>query len=427
MSQQEQSPGTRMAECPALAHMMRAALFPAFILLLACACLFLAACSPAQPAEPSTQSGESAAEEPVAQDTMANAESEAALDPLSQRVAETMEGLTLEQKVAQMFIVRPTDLDDPDATIKVNGKKIRAYSAGGVLYGGERILDPEQTKDLTAFAMKQFLKATDIPGFICIDEEGGDVTRIGGNEAFGIRDVGAMRWIGDAGDPQLAYDEAVFVSEYLKEYGFNVDFAPVADITNDNSETMFSRAFGSDGEYVAPFVAAQVRGFNDAGIISSAKHFPGIGAAEDDSHESSITTWHTLEQIRSDELLPFKAAIAEDVPMVMVGHINTPEATSDGLPASFSKEIITDLLRDELGYEGVIITDSLGMGAAMAVYGDEENAVAAIQAGADICLQPADFATSYKSVLAAVKDGRISEARIDESVERILRLKFSYL
>ena len=399
-------------------------LFPGLVLLLACCLLFLAGCSPTQPAEPATASGESASEEPIVQDAK---KSETALDPLTQRVAETMDELTLEQKVAQMFIVRPTDLDDPDATIEVNGKEVSVYNASGVLYGGDRIIDPEQTSGMTSFAMEQFLKASGVPGFICIDEEGGEVVRIGGNEAFGIRDVGAMRWIGESGDTQLAYDEAVFVSEYLKEYGFNVDFAPVADVTNDNSDTMFTRAFGSDGETAAAFVAAQVRGYNDAGIISSAKHFPGIGAAEGDSHEDSITTWHTLDQMLDDELLPFKAAIAEGVPMVMVGHINTPEVTSDGLPASFSREITTDLLRGKLGYEGVIITDSLGMGAAMSVFGDEENAIAAIQAGADICLQPGDFATAYKSVLAAVEDGRISEARIDESVERILRLKFSYL
>lgn len=414
-------------ESTAFYRMMRAAPRLSCAMLLACACLFVAACSPASPEGPAAQDGGSASEEPAAQDAAAQEEGEPAPDPLGQRVAEAMEGLSLEQKVAQMFIVRPTDLDDPDATIKTDGDEIGVYSAGGVLYGGDRIVDPEQTRELTSFAMERFLGASGIPGFICIDEEGGDVVRIGGNEAFGIRDVGAMRWIGEGGDVQLAHDEAVFVAEYLREYGFNVDFAPVADITNGDSDTMYTRSFGSDGKSAAAFVAAQVRGFNEAGVICSAKHFPGIGAAEGDSHEDGITTWRTLDQMRDDELLPFESAIAEGVPMVMVGHINTPEVTADGLPASFSKGITTGLLRGELGYEGVIITDSLGMGAAMSVYGDEENAIAAILAGADICLQPADFATAYKSVVGAVEDGRISEARIDESVERILRLKFSCL
>ena len=267
-------------------------------------------------------------------------------------------------------------------------------------------------------------EVTGLPAFLCVDEEGGTVSRIGGTEGFGVENVGDMSAVGASGDTTYAKEVAANIGTYLTELGFNVDFAPDADVANNpNSDTMTLRSFGTVGSEVAPFVKAQIEGFTEAGILSCAKHFPGIGGAEGDSHEVSIYSHKTIDEMAQDELLPFEAAIEADVPFVMVGHLSTPEATGDDTPASVNPAIVTGVLRDRLGYDGIVITDSMGMGAVNERYEAGEAAVLAIEAGDDIVLTPADFPTAYQSVLDAVASGRISEDRINESVTRIVEAK----
>ena len=174
-------------------------------------------------------------------------------------------------------------------------------------------------------------------------------------------------------------------------------------------------------------VAAQVRGFTETGVLCSAKHFPGIGGAVGDSHDQSIYSEKTLDEIREEELRPFEAAIEEDVPFVMVGHLSMPNVTGDNDPASISSELVTDVLREELGFEGVIITDSFEMGAATSALDGAGLAVAAIDAGVDMVLMPADLVAAYQGVMDAVAAGDLTEERIDESVRRILRVKLGRL
>lgn len=349
---------------------------------------------------------------------------------IDQAVQQKLASMSLEEKVAQMFIPHAESLCSDGSTLLYVDDDVKSnlatYPVGGISILDPNFTDPDQALTLTSELQKASQEATGLDLLLCIDEEGGTVARLGMDPAFPVNDPGDMRVIGDSGNTQAAYDAAKTIGTYVKEYGCNVDFAPVADTDNPSGGTMYQRSFGSDYNVVASMVEQQVRGFQDAGVMSCAKHFPGIGAAVGDSHEVSITTSKTLEQMLAEDLVPFQAAIDAGVPMVMIGHISCPNITGDNIPATFSPAIITGVLRNEMGFNGVVVTDSLAMGAATAVYGDADAAVRAITAGADMLLMPPSFHTAYQGVLSAVGQGTITEERINESVERILRMKYEY-
>lgn len=342
------------------------------------------------------------------------------------QVEEILQGLTTEQKVCQLFCVRPESL--VDVTMTAAGSRTRSaleeHPVGGICFFAQNLEDPDQTKEMLT-NVKQF--STDICGLpmLCaVDEEGGSVARVASNSAFGVEDVGDMRDIGDAGDTSKAKDAAVTVGTYLKDLGFTMDFAPDADVCNNpESDTMARRSFGTSSDVVAPMVKAQVEGYLSTGIGCCAKHFPGIGGATGDSESGPIVSEKTADEMAEEELIPFQSAIEAGVPMIMVGHLSCPNITGDSTPASLSKEIVTGLLRDRLGFDGVIITDSIGMGAITSSYSTEQAALAALDAGVDMVLMPAEFDEAYEAVLDAVSSGDIAEDRLDDSVRRIIRMK----
>ena len=301
---------------------------------------------------------------------------------------------------------------------------LSAYPVGGMCFFGKNLEDTDQTVQMLS-AMKTYSKeACGIPLLCSTDEEGGTVSRIGGTPGFGIANVGDMRAIGDAGDVSAARDVAETIAGYLLPLGFNLDFAPDADICNNpDSYTMAQRSFGTTAATVAPMVAAQVEGFVSSGIGCCAKHFPGIGGAVGDSETEPIVSEKTADEMAEEELKPFQAAIAAGVPMIMVGHLSCPNITGTYAPASISKEVVTDMLRDRLGFDGVIITDSLEMGAIVQDYTIEDIVLSALDAGVDMLLMPSDFDRAYTAVLSAVEAGDISEDRIDDSIRRILKMK----
>ena len=361
-----------------------------------------------------------------ASDTPASEISPDTADPLADLVESKLASMTLEQKIAQMFIIRPESLTGEDVTLEAGqtmAEALQGYPVSGFLLVGSNLQDADQTSSMLAEMQRLSQDAIGLPLFLCVDEEGGTVLRVGDNPGFDVAGEGDMRAIGDAGDVGEAYDAAFRTGEYLRDLGFTVDFAPVADIVNGEDDTMAYRSFGTSAEVVAPMVAAQVRGFSDAGILCCAKHFPGIGGAEGDSHDVAIYSYKTIDELRQEELVPFQSAIEEDVPLVMVGHLDLPLVTNDELPSSLSYEMVTGYLRNDLGFEGLIITDSLGMGAVYERFGPGDSAVIAVEAGEDLLLVPYDFYESYDRVLDAVRSGRISEARIDDSVRRILKVK----
>lgn len=340
---------------------------------------------------------------------------------------ELLDGLTLEEKVAQLFFITPealTGVDVATAAGEVTKESFDACPVGGIIYFQQNILDREQLSEMLQNTQSYAMERLGFPVFLAVDEEGGTVARVYRSGMEGIPDVGDMLSIGQSGDVQNAYRAGEQIGTYLKELHFNVDFAPVADIFSNPQNTVIGdRAFGSDADTAAPMVEMAVRGLQEAGVQATLKHFPGHGDTAEDSHVEYAISYKTLDELRASEFVPFEAGIREGAGFVMMGHISLPNVLEDYTPASLSYTVTTEILRKELGFDGIIITDALNMGAIAENYTSGEAAVKALQAGADMLLMPADFADAYAEVCAAVRDGRLSEERINESVERILSRK----
>ncbi|MCL2807164.1 MAG: glycoside hydrolase family 3 protein [Coriobacteriia bacterium] len=354
-----------------------------------------------------------------------------AQDQIELRIQEIMNGMSLEHKVAQLFIARPESLVGVDVAIQAGAQTKDALlnmPIGGLIYFGPNLIDTNQTTEMLSNTMQYALDANGIPLFLCVDEEGGTVSRIGGSPGFGVSNVGNMSDVGATNDPGFAQSVATVIAEYLNPLGFNVNFAPVCDIANNpNSDVMFYRSFGSSADQVASMAEAQVRSFIEANMMCSAKHFPGIGAAEGDSHDVSITSLKSIDEMSEVELVPFKAAIDADIPFIMVGHLSMPTITGSNTPAPLCPEIVQGLLRESMGYEGLIITDSLGMASVSEYYSSSQSAVLALAAGCDIALMSPDLGAAYQGVLEAISNQTLSEERIDQSVRRVLRTKLKFL
>lgn len=346
-------------------------------------------------------------------------------------VDERIGAMTLEQKVAQLFIVTPEALVEGVSQVTQAGDMTRegvtAHPVGGIVYFAQNLLDPEQTTTMLANVKQFYADAGNVAPFIAVDEEGGTVVRVADNEAFGAQDVGDASALGSAGDTEAAKRAAEQIADYLMPLGFNLDFAPVADVVDPlRSDTMGLRSFSSDAAVAADMVRAEVEGFRDKKMLCCAKHFPGIGAAAGDSHEGAITIEATNEELETVDLVPFRAAIEAGVPMIMVGHVSLPNIVGDSTPAPLSSAVVQGMLRDSLGYTGIIVTDSPSMGAITDYSTPAEAAVAALKAGCDIPLMPERLDEAYQGVLSAVQVGELTEERLDESLTRILTAKQEY-
>lgn len=334
--------------------------------------------------------------------------------------------MTLEEKVYQMFIVTPealTGYDEVNASTEITKGKLEEYPVGGLIYFADNIINREQTEDMLKNTTASAMELQGMPIFLCVDEEGGRVVRVAGNSKMGVQNVGAMQSITDKDG---AYSAGATIGAYLKELGFTVDMAPVADvITNDKNTVIGDRAFGTDASTVDKYADAYSDGLHSQGILSTYKHFPGHGATEGDTHEGYAYTNKTYEELKETELVPFANAKKNDIDMVMVAHIAVPKVTGDNTPCTLSYKMVTEILRNDLEYDGLIITDAMNMGAITENYSSKEATVKAIQAGVDIVLMPQDFAASVEGVLEAVKNGEITEERINESVLRIIEKKLT--
>lgn len=233
-----------------------------------------------------------------------------------------------------------------------------------------------------------------------------------------------MKAIGESGDPQQAYELGERLGSFLYDLGINMDNAPDADVLSNPQNTVVrDRSFGSDCEVVSEMALAELRGLESQGVIGMLKHFPGHGATAGDTHEGYAYTDASLEEMKANELVPFADGIEAGVDVIMVGHISCPKVTGDDLPASLSEKMTTQILRQEMGYDGFLITDAMNMGAVSENYSSSEAAVAAIRAGIDMILMPQDFQQAYEGILNAVESGELTEERIDESLRRITALK----
>ena len=337
--------------------------------------------------------------------------------------------MTLEEKVCQLFMITPEALTGVETATQAGQATQNAYNeypVGGVIYFSKNLISPDQTRTMLANTQEYAKERTGIPVFLSVDEEGGQVARVGHNSAFGVEEIGNMSDVGAGGDTQEAYRIGTVIGSYLKDLGFNMDAAPDTDVlTNPQNEVVKYRSFGSDPQLVADMAEAELKGLNEEGIIGMYKHFPGHGGTTADSHEGYVYVDDTLEELENSAFVPFKDGIANDIRVIMVSHIACPNVTGDNTPATLSKKLTTDILRGELGFDGMVITDALNMGAITEQYGSANAAVAALNAGADMLLMPADFQSAYEGVLDAVADGTLTEERIDESVARILEVKLT--
>ena len=338
-----------------------------------------------------------------------------------------LESMTLEEKAAQIFFVTPEDITGVDtATVAGDATRqaLETYPVGGIVYFSKNILEPEQTRSMLGNTWEYSQEVMKIPVWLGVDEEGGQVARVAENPQFQVTRYDSMRSIGDTGDPEQAYEAGETIASYLKDLGFNMDFAPDADVISNPQNTVIGdRSFGTDPDLVGEMTADAVAGFQDQGISACIKHFPGHGQTEGDTHEGYAYTEKTLEEMRNSDLIPFQKGIKAGTDFVMVSHISAPNAVSQDLPASLSSEFITDLLRGKMGYDGIIITDAMNMGAITDRYDSAQAAVMAFQAGADMILMPEDFQSAYEGILQAVNSVTISEERLDQSVMRILETK----
>ena len=347
---------------------------------------------------------------------------------LDNEVQTILDNMTLEDKIAQLFILYPETLVSGVNRVTAAGEMTReAFDrrpVGGLIYMRQNLESREQVQTMLSDFQEISLSRTGLPAFLCVDEEGGKVTSVGGTEALAIPRGEDMADIGARNHPEEAYQKGEFIGGYLSELGFNVDFAPVADVLSNPENTVVKkRSFGADPKLVTAMTAAFAEGLQSKGILGSYKHFPGHGATAGDTHKGYSYTDKTLEELKACELLPFIDGISRDIPMIMVGHISLPKVIGDDTPASLSSYIMTDLLREELGYKGIIITDALAMKAVIDEYSSDEAAVRALEAGADILLLPEDFELAFQGVLQAVNEGRLSRERLDQSLQRIIRQK----
>lgn len=342
--------------------------------------------------------------------------------------AET-EDLTLEQRVAQLFFVTPNQLSGVDGTTvagEITKEAFEKYPVGGIILMENNIQSEDQVKELTEGYQLIGSELLDLPVFIGVDEEGGRVARIANAGIMDTPHFSSMYEVGASGDPQEAYRVGKEIGTYLADLGIDTDFAPVADVwSNAKNQVIGDRSFGTDPEKVAEMVTEAVRGFHDSQIRTAVKHFPGHGNTAEDSHSGFAYNYGTKEELENGEWKPFAAGIKEQSEFVMVGHICCPNILSEETPASLSEELVTGVLRNEMKFNGIIITDAMDMGAVTAHYSSGEAAVRALEAGVDMILMPEHFQEAYEAVLQAVRDGRISEERIQESVSRILDCKKS--
>ena len=336
---------------------------------------------------------------------------------IDEKVDKIVESMSQTEKLGQMVMIgiQGTKVDD-DSLYMLN-----QYHMGGVILFDRNMESPEQVKQLTSDLQAQSNEK--VPLFIGIDEEGGDVVRM----AEKLTPPPSQKEIGATGDIEQAKTWAIKTAKSLKDIGINVNFAPVADVGSNDK-----RSYSTDANTVIDFVRAATKGYQQENIIYSLKHFPGIGKGRVDSHVDSSSIDVTKEILMAEDIIPFKTIIDENEPndyFILVSHLKYP-ALDEEYPASLSSKIMTDLLRYELGYKGIIITDDMEMGA-VANHNDFRSiGVKAVKAGVDIVLVCHEYEHQqevYLGLLDAVNSGEISQERIDESVKRIIKVKLLHL
>lgn len=330
--------------------------------------------------------------------------------------------MPLEDKVAGLFIVTPESITGVNKAVKAgDGTKdaLNKYAVGGIVYASQNMQDAAQFTEMVSNTTLYSRYAL----FTCVAEEGGSSTSL---EKAGLADkTDSAQAMGTGADAAKAYEASGKIADSMLTYGLNLNFAPVADLATVQDSYLKDASYGSDAALAASFVTSAVQGMQEKGISSCLKYFPGAADMKEDPAKGMASSERTAEQLAAEEFTVFKAGIDAGADMVMVGHVAVPALTGDNTPCSLSSAVITDKLRNELGFNGVIITDAMNKGAITEYYEADEAAILALKAGCDMILCPDDFEKAYNGVLEAVQNGTISEERINDSLRRIYRIKYA--
>ena len=367
----------------------------------------------------------------------------------SEAIKAIIDKMTLEQKVAQLFVVSPETLTGVDSVQYAGDMTYQAlqdYPVGGIVFAKDNIDSSSQFGTMTDNLQSYSEEISGLPLFLAAAEEGGSASVLGNNDNLdeyyenSYSDDGSdyssssansvhsgapsMSEIGRKDDSTNAYEAGKSIGSLMSAYGLNLDLAPVADVLSGNSTGIGNRTFGTDAQTVSDMALEVIRGIQEEDVNAAMKYFPGYGAASSNMSGFPVIN-SSLDELKKKEFLPYSNAIAQGMDFVMVGHISVPNVTGDDTPASLSEKMISEVLRKDLGFKGIVMTDYLNDKTIVKNYGAADAAVKAIQAGADLLLESDDLEAAYEGVLKAVKKGDITEDRLDESIYRILRVKLS--
>lgn len=367
----------------------------------------------------------------------------------SEAIKAIIDKMTLEQKVAQLFVVSPETLTGVDSVQYAGDMTYQAlqdYPVGGIVFAKDNIDSSSQFGTMTDNLQSYSEDISGLPLFLAAAEEGGNASVLGNNDnldeyyenSYSDDDsdyssssansvhsgATSMSEIGRKDDSNNAYEAGKSIGSLMSAYGLNLDLAPVADVLSGNSTGIGDRTFGTDAQTVSDMALEVIRGIQEEDVNAAMKYFPGYGAASSNMSGFPVIN-SSLDELKKKEFLPYSNAIAQGLDFVMVGHISVPNVTGDDTPASLSEKMISEVLRRDLGFKGIVMTDYLNDKTIVKNYSAADAAVKAIQAGADLLLEPDDLEAAYEGVLKAVKKGDITEDRLDESIYRILRVKLS--
>jgi len=339
-------------------------------------------------------------------------------------IKRTIAAMTLPEKAAQIFVIGLTVYDNGQfyGVAELNPRveeQIKRYQVGGVILFTKNLVSIKQTKKLIA----DLQESVKIPMFICIDEEGA-ISRLAKKPEFHSTKIPEAEILGKEGDKNLTYKIGVILGRELSSLGINMNFAPVADLKIFSDSAIQTRSFGSNPALVSLMVKVFVKSLQSQGVSSVVKHFPGYGSSRIDAHVQLPFVDVDIKTLEKREFLPFRAGINAGVDGVMIAHLKCDDIEQSGVPATFSKKIVTEILRKKLNFKKLIITDALDMGAIVNGWSVEETVVLAFLAGSDILLMPLDFAKAYTAIIEAVRSGKIPEERLNESIKRILDVKY---
>lgn len=351
------------------------------------------------------------------QENLTSNESLSEEEKLLKKVEDILSKMTREEKIGQMLVI---SYRSPNFDKKLE-QTLEEVQPGGFILFKENIESYEQTTNL----IQKIKETAKIPMLIGIDQEGGNVQRIKKLPDANVLTIPYMYDLGLTQNSDLSYQVGTVIGEELAAFGINLDYAPTIDIySNPQNKVIGKRAFGSDSETVIKMAFPFINGLKNSGIIPVVKHFPGHGDTITDSHKELPIVTKTKEELYQNELKPFVEAVRQNVDMIMVAHISLPNVTGNKLPASLSKEIITDLLRNEMGYQGIVTTDAVDMKALSNHYTTKEICEKAINAGVDMILMPQESKVAAAAIKELLQEQKIQERQIDESVKRILLLKY---